>query len=47
MKFMLKTKVTGVDALGQGVELTLQPASGGKQTTLEADVVLVSVGKSP
>ncbi|GLJ52221.1 hypothetical protein SUGI_1110790 [Cryptomeria japonica] len=47
MKFMLKTKVTGVDASGPGVKLTLEPASGGEQTTLEADVVLVSAGRSP
>jgi len=47
MKFMLKTKVIGVDASGTGVKLTLEPASGGEQTTLEADVVLVSAGRSP
>ncbi|GLJ29302.1 hypothetical protein SUGI_0577750 [Cryptomeria japonica] len=47
MKFMLKTKVTGVDASGSGVKLTIEPASGGEQTTLEADVVLVSAGRSP
>ncbi|KAH6795242.1 mitochondrial lipoamide dehydrogenase 1 [Perilla frutescens var. hirtella] len=47
MKFMLKTKVVSVDTTGKGVKLTLEPAAGGKQTTLEADVVLVSAGRVP
>ncbi|CAI0626132.1 unnamed protein product [Linum tenue] len=47
MKFMLKTKVVGVDSSGDGVKLTLEPAAGGDQTILEADVVLVSAGRTP
>lgn len=47
MKFMLKTKVVGVDTSGDGVKLTLEPSAGGEQQTLEADVVLVSAGRSP
>eukprot|EP01018_Ginkgo_biloba_P034282 Gb_09295 [translate_table: standard] len=47
MKFMLKTKVVGLDSLGGGVRLTLEPASGANQSTLEADGVLVSTGRSP
>ncbi|KAI4335039.1 hypothetical protein L6164_013723 [Bauhinia variegata] len=47
MKFKLKTKVVGVDTSGAGVKLTLEPAAGGDQTTLEADVVLVSAGRIP
>ncbi|KAG6396366.1 hypothetical protein SASPL_142514 [Salvia splendens] len=47
MKFMLKTKVVSVDTTGSGVKLTLEPAAGGEQTTLEADVVLVSAGRTP
>lgn len=47
MKFMLKTKVVGVDASGPGVKLTVEPAAGGPATTLEADVVLVSAGRTP
>ncbi|KAL4198929.1 hypothetical protein AMTRI_Chr03g48550 [Amborella trichopoda] len=47
MKFMLKTKVMGVDASGSGVRLTVEPAAGGEQTTLEADVVLVAAGRVP
>lgn len=47
MKFMLKTKVVGVDTSGEGVKLTIEPAAGGEQSTLEADVVLVSAGRVP
>lgn len=46
-KFMLKTKVVGCDTSGNGVKLTLEPAAGGEQTILEADVVLVSAGRTP
>ncbi|KAA8527966.1 hypothetical protein F0562_035165 [Nyssa sinensis] len=47
MKFLLKTKVVSVDSSGDGVRLTLEPAAGGEQSTLEADVVLVSAGRTP
>ncbi|CAN6466585.1 unnamed protein product [Victoria cruziana] len=47
MKFMLKTKVIGVDTSGPGVKLTVEPSAGGEQSILEADVVLVSAGRSP
>lgn len=47
MKFMLKTKVLSVDTAGDIVKLTLEPAAGGEKTTLEADIVLVSAGRSP
>ncbi|PHT82244.1 Leghemoglobin reductase [Capsicum annuum] len=47
MKFMLKTKVVSVDTAGDVLKLTLEPAAGGEQTTLEADVVLVSAGRVP
>lgn len=47
MKFKLKTKVVSVDTSGDGVKLTLEPAAGGEQTILEADVVLVSAGRTP
>ncbi|CAN1243291.1 Dihydrolipoyl dehydrogenase 1, mitochondrial [Linum perenne] len=42
-----QTKVVGVDSSGDGVKLTLEPAAGGEQTILEADVVLVSAGRVP
>lgn len=47
MKFMLKTKVVSIDSSGDGVKLTVEPAAGGDQSILEADVVLVSAGRTP
>ncbi|RLM97751.1 dihydrolipoyl dehydrogenase, mitochondrial [Panicum miliaceum] len=47
MKFMLKTKVVGVDTSGSGVKLTVEPAAGGEQSVLDADIVLVSAGRTP
>ena len=47
MVFKLGTKVTGVDAKGKDVKLTLEPAKGGDKESLAADVVLVSIGRRP
>ena len=47
MKFRLKTKVTAAEATSSGVKLTLEPAAGGPAETLEADVVLVAIGRRP
>ena len=47
MTFMLGTKVTAAKAGAKGVSLTLEPAKGGEAQTLEADVVLVSIGRRP
>ena len=47
MTFMLGTKVTGAKASDNGVTLTVEPAKGGEAQTLEADVVLVSIGRRP
>jgi dihydrolipoamide dehydrogenase len=41
------TKVTKVDRDGAGAVVTLEPAQGGTAETLEADVVLVSIGRRP
>lgn len=46
-EFKLGTKVTGADAKGKRVKVTMEPAAGGKAETLEADVVLVSIGRKP
>lgn len=46
-EFRLGTKVTGADAKGKKVKLTTEPAAGGKGESLEADVVLVAVGRKP
>ncbi len=47
MEFRTSTKVTSVKAGKSGATLTLEPADGGDATTLEADVVLVSIGRRP
>ncbi|WP_309662979.1 dihydrolipoyl dehydrogenase [Sphingomonas sp.] len=43
----LGTKVTGAKVEGAGVKLTVEPAAGGTAETIEADVVLVSIGRRP
>ena len=40
-------KVTGAERSGDGVVLTVEPAKGGEAQTIEADVVLVSIGRRP
>ncbi len=47
IEFKLKTKVTKADVKGKKAVLTLEPAAGGDAETLEADVVLVSIGRRP
>ena len=47
LKFKLSTKVTSANASENGVELTVEPAKGGNAETLQADVVLVSIGRRP
>jgi dihydrolipoamide dehydrogenase len=45
--FRLSTKVTKAERKGEAVALTVEPAAGGAAETLEADVVLVSIGRRP
>ena len=47
MKFRLATKVTRADKHPDGVMVHVEPAAGGSQESLEADVVLVAVGRRP
>ena len=47
MELRLGTKVTGCTVKGKTATLTLEPAAGGEETTLEADCVLVSIGRRP
>ena len=47
MKFRLSTKVTSAVASETGVALTLEPAKGGAAEAVEADIVLVAVGRRP
>jgi len=46
-EFKLGTKVTKVDVKGDKATLTMEPAKGGASETLEADCVLVSIGRRP
>jgi dihydrolipoamide dehydrogenase len=41
------TKVTGCSVKGKKATLTMEPAKGGDSETLEADVVLVAIGRRP
>jgi dihydrolipoamide dehydrogenase len=41
------TKVTAGKKKGKGVVLTVEPAAGGAAETIEADIVLVSIGRRP
>ena len=41
------TKVTGVTRKGAGATITIEPAAGGEAETIEADVVLVAIGRRP
>jgi dihydrolipoamide dehydrogenase len=45
MEFKLSTKVTKVERKGADAVLTVEPAAGGAAETIEADVVLVSIGR--
>jgi dihydrolipoamide dehydrogenase len=52
MKFRLGAKVTGVDTSGKKLKATIEPAksdskSGGTAEALDADVVLVAIGRVP
>ncbi len=45
--FKLGAKVTGVDTSGKTLIAKVEPAAGGTAETLEADVVLVCIGRVP
>lgn len=47
LTFKLSTKVTSVNATSNGVDLTLEPAAGGAEEKISADIVLVAVGRKP
>ena len=46
-KFRLGAKVVSVDTSGKMLAAKVEPAAGGAQETLEADVVLVCIGRVP
>ncbi len=45
--FKLGAKVTGIDTSGNRLAAKVEPAAGGAAETLEADVVLVCIGRVP
>ena len=45
--FQLSTKVTGVEKKKAGLAVTVEPAAGGEKSVIEADVMLVSIGRRP
>ncbi|OYU47284.1 MAG: dihydrolipoyl dehydrogenase [Rhizobiales bacterium PAR1] len=45
--FQLGKKVTGAKTGKSGVSLTVEPAAGGAAETIEADIVLVAIGRRP
>ena len=47
MNLKLSTKVTGVAVNGQTATLTLEPSAGGAAETMDADCVLVAIGRRP
>ena len=47
MELKLGTKVTGATVKGKKAVLTLEPAAGGTAETLDADCVLVAIGRRP
>lgn len=47
MELKLGTKVTGVAVNGGTATLTVEPSKGGEASTIEADCVLVAIGRRP
>src|SRR5580698_9255170 len=47
MTFQLSTKVTGVEKKKTGLSVTVEPAQGGAKSVIEADVMMVSIGRRP
>jgi dihydrolipoamide dehydrogenase len=47
MKFKLSSKVAGIETGGKKLKVTVEPAAGGTAESIEADVVLVAIGRVP
>jgi dihydrolipoamide dehydrogenase len=47
MTFRLASKVSGVDKTGKTLKLSVEPANGGAVESVDADVVLVAIGRRP
>jgi len=47
LTFKLSSKVTAIDSSGKTLKVKVEPAAGGATETLEADIVLVAIGRVP
>lgn len=47
LSFKLGTKVTGVEKTKTKLKVTVEPAKGGDAETLDADIVIVAIGRKP
>jgi dihydrolipoamide dehydrogenase len=47
LTFKLSSKVTAVDTSGKTLKVKVEPAAGGAAETMEADIVLVAIGRVP
>jgi dihydrolipoamide dehydrogenase len=47
LAFRLSSKVAGVDSTGDVLKVAIEPAAGGDAETIEADIVLVAIGRRP
>src|ERR1700722_12376225 len=45
--FQLSTKVVGVEKKKTGLSVTVEPAAGGDKSVIEADIMLVAIGRRP
>ncbi|MEM6650082.1 MAG: dihydrolipoyl dehydrogenase [Pseudomonadota bacterium] len=47
MNFKLGTKVTGIETAKGKAKIAVEAAAGGKEETIDADVVLIAIGRRP
>ena len=47
IEFKLSSKVAGVDTSGKTLKVKVEPVAGGATETLEADILLVAIGRVP
>ena len=47
IEFKLGAKVTGVEKAKKGAKVTFEPVKGGDAETIDADVVLIAIGRKP
>src|ERR1700691_2247843 len=47
LTFKLSSKVTAIDSAGKTLKIKVEPAAGGAAETLQADIVLVAIGRVP